>query len=93
MEFDQTTYIYIGVAVVVLILIIVSVSSMFSGKSKGEENKQEEIKNKQITMSDLKLISNFDTKLAVQKNSTNNATGPKEMSVESSNELTIQNQN
>ena len=81
MEFDQTTYIYIGVAVVVLILIII----LFSGKSKGEEIKQEEIKNKQITMSDLKSISNFDTKT----NSINNANGLKEMSVKSSNELTI----
>jgi flagellar basal body-associated protein FliL len=89
MDFDKTTYIYIGVAVVVLILIVISVTSMFSGKSKQEENKQEEIKNKQITMPDLKSISNFDTKT----NSINNATGPKEMSVKSSNELTIQNQN
>ena len=86
MDFDQTTYIYIGVAVVILILIIISISSMFSGKSK-----QEEIKNKQITMSDLNSISNFDTKLAAQANSINNASGPKEMTAKSSNELTIQN--
>jgi hypothetical protein len=64
---------------------------MFSGKSKQEEIKQEEIRNKQITMSDLNSISNFDTKLAAQANSINNATGRKEMSAKSSNELTIQN--
>jgi hypothetical protein len=92
MEFDQTTYIYIGVGVVVLILIIISVSSMFSGKSKPEEIKQEKIKNKQIIMSDLNGISYFDTKLAAQANSINNASGPKEMSAKSSNELTIENQ-
>jgi hypothetical protein len=91
MEFDQTTYIYIGVAVVVLILIIISVSSMFSGKSKREEIKRE-IKNKTITESDLKNIKGFDTKLAAQANSINNATGPKEMTAKSSNELTIENQ-
>jgi hypothetical protein len=64
---------------------------MFSGKSKQEEIKQEEIKNKTITESDLKNIKGFDTKLAAQANSINNATGPKEMTAKSSNELTIQN--
>ena len=90
MEFDQTTYIYIGVGVVVLILIIII---LFSGKSKSEEIKREEIKNKQIIMSDLNGISNFDMKLAAQANSINNASGPKEMTAKSSNELTIENQN
>jgi regulatory protein YycI of two-component signal transduction system YycFG len=100
MEFDQTTYIYIGVAVVVLILIIIII--LFSGKSKPEEIKREEIKreeikreeikNKQIIMSDLNGISNFDMKLAAQANSINNASGPKEMTAKSSNELTIENQ-
>jgi hypothetical protein len=90
MEFDQTTYIYIGVGVVVLILIIII---LFSGKSKREEIKREEIKNKQIIMSDLNGISNFDMKLAAQANSINNASGPKEMTAKSSNELTIENQN
>ena len=90
MEFDQTTYIYIGVAVVVLILIIIII--LFSGKSKPEEIKREEIKNKQIIMSDLNGISNFDMKLAAQANSINNTSGPKEMTAKSSNELTIENQ-
>lgn len=90
MEFDQTTYIYIGVGVVVLILILII---LFSGKSKREEIKREEIKNKQIIMSDLNGISNFDMKLAAQANSINNASGPKEMTAKSSNELTIENQN
>lgn len=66
---------------------------MFSGKSKREEIKREEIKNKQIIMSDLNGISNFDMKLAAQANSINNASGPKEMTAKSSNELTIENQN
>ena len=92
MEFDQTTYIYIGVGVVVLILILIIII-LFSGKSKQEEIKQEEIKNKQIIMSDLNGISNFDMKLAAQANSINNASGPKEMTAKSSNELTIENQN
>jgi hypothetical protein len=65
---------------------------MFSGKSKQEEIKQEKIKNKQIIISDLNGISNFDTKLAAQANSINNTSGPKEMSAKSSNELTIENQ-
>jgi len=90
MEFDQTTYIYIGVAVVVLILIIIII--LFSGKSNPEEIKQEKIKNKQIITYDLNGISNFDTKLAAQANSINNASGPKEMTAKSSNELTIENQ-
>ena len=68
---------------------------MFSGKSnpeeiKQEEIKQEKIKNKQIIMYDLNGISNFDTKLAAQANSINNASGP---TAKSSNELTIENQN
>jgi hypothetical protein len=92
MEFDQTTYIYIGVGVVVLILILIIII-LFSGKSKQEEIKREEIKNKQIIMSDLNGISNFDMKLAAQANSINNASGPKEMTAKSSNELTIENQN
>lgn len=92
MEFDQTTYIYIGVGVVVLILILIIII-LFSGKSNQEEIKREEIKNKQIIMSDLNGISNFDMKLAAQANSINNASGPKEMTAKSSNELTIENQN
>ena len=92
MEFDQTTYIYIGVGVVVLILILIIII-LFSGKSKREEIKREEIKNKQIIMSDLNGISNFDMKLAARANSINNASGPKEMTAKSSNELTIENQN